>query len=98
MIGCPQYGKLVRGSYKCDERGAYKLAPDGQFLLQFARCSQQDGRCMETLCALHRYNRRGLGTWYPDRLLAMPDRRAAPRRGKQRTPPPNDGGSLSIEV
>jgi hypothetical protein len=34
---------------------------------------------MQTLCALHRHNRRGKGTWYPSHVFAgrVPRRRAA---------------------
>ena len=83
LIACPQYGKLVRGSYACDDRGSYLLGPDGKFILKLVRCSQDGGRCMATLCALHRYNLGGNGTWFPGHILAAPRRRksaGAPRR------------------
>ncbi len=80
-IICPQHLKRVRGSYECDEAGRYRLGPDGQFLLKYATCDQDDGRCAETLCVLHRYNRRGPLSWYPERILAMrPPRRRRPAR------------------
>ena len=92
LIACPQYGTLVDGTYQCDETGAYRLGPDGTFDLKLVRCSQHGGRCMETLCALHRYNRGGPDTWYPGRVLAMADR---PKRRRTRRPrsPAGDGPS-----
>jgi hypothetical protein len=80
LIGCPQYLRLVRGTYACDEHGRYALGRGGEFLLERARCDQLGGRCMQTLCALHRYNRRGPTTWYPYRLLAMRQRTRAAGR------------------
>jgi len=65
LIPCPQYGRLVRGSCACDEEGRYRRGPEGEFILDHVRCDQLGGRCMETLCALHRHNRRGPGTWFP---------------------------------
>ncbi len=80
LIACPQYGRLVRGSYACDERGQYLLGPDGTFLLKLVHCGQNGGRCMSTLCALHRYNCGGNGTWFPGHILAArPRRRRTPR-------------------
>jgi len=79
-IICPQHGKRVRGWYEADEAGAFRFAPDGQYLLDYARCTQDGGRCMQTLCVLHRYNRRGPESWYPERILAMPPRRRRPPR------------------
>ena len=73
LIGCPQYRRVVRGTYECDERGSYLLGPGGTFVLHRARCGQYGGRCMQTLCALHRYNRRGIGSWYPIGIWAVPD-------------------------
>ena len=85
QIGCPEYGGVVRGSYACDDGGKYLLGRNGEFLLNRARCGQMDGRCAQTLCAFHRFNRRGPGTWYPDRLFAAPQ--AAPAADKHpRTP------------
>lgn len=71
LIGCPQYQRLVRGTYACDPDGGYHLDPDGSFLLDRTRCSHDGGRCAQTLCVLHRYNRGGSGSWYPSRLLAV---------------------------
>ena len=71
LIGCPQYRELVRGSYECDESGRYMLGAEGQFVLRLVRCGQRGGRCMETLCALHRFNKGGGATWYPSEVLAM---------------------------
>jgi len=71
-IGCPQYGRRVRGTYDCDEAGRYRLGPGGGFVLEHTRCGQDAGRCAQTLCALHRYNRRGPGTWYPSHIQAAP--------------------------
>lgn len=88
-IACPQYRRLVRGRYECDERRRYRLGPGGRFVLGRAACGQLGGRCMETLCALHRHNRRGPGTWYPDRLLAAPE---PLRRTKRRASDPPHAG------
>ena len=79
MIGCPQYCMLVRGTCECGEGGQYVRGPDGQFLLRHVRCEHRGGRCMQTLCALHRYNRRGVGSWYPTGIFAMPERRPSSR-------------------
>lgn len=75
LIGCPQYRRSVRGTYECDDAGSYLLGPEGEFLLDRVACDQLGGRCMETLCVLHRFNRRGPGAWYPDRIYAAPDAR-----------------------
>jgi hypothetical protein len=77
-IGCPQYMKRVPGSYECDEAGRYRLGPGGKFLLEYTQCSQDGGRCMQTLCALHRFNRRGPGSWFPERIEAMPEPKKKP--------------------
>jgi len=69
-IICPQHLKRVRGSYACDESGRYRMGPAGQFLLKHAACDQDAGRCAQTLCVLHRFNRRGPGSWYPEQILA----------------------------
>jgi hypothetical protein len=71
LIGCPQYGILVRGTYDCDGQGSYLRGHDGQFLLEHAHCGQYSGRCMQTLCVLHRYNRRGAGSWFPSGIYAL---------------------------
>jgi hypothetical protein len=97
LIGCPQHRKLVRGRYECDEEGSYRLGADGAFVLARARCDQEGGRCMQTLCVLHRYNRRGGGSWYPAQILAMP---RGPRRKRRtsRTPPAADGHSQATDL
>jgi hypothetical protein len=51
---------------------------------------------MQTLCVLHRHNRRGEGSWYPERILTAPqapprDRPAARRPGRSR---PDDGPGI----
>ena len=91
LIGCPQFNKLMRGSYECDDEFEYLLAPDGSFVLDRVQCGHDGGRCAETLCALHRHNRRGPATWYPSKILAMtkpsPPKARARRKsaGKART-------------
>ncbi len=72
LIGCPQYRVLVSGTYACGERGRYLLADDGTFVLHHAQCDHHGGKCMQTLCVLHRYNRRGPSSWYPEKILAAP--------------------------
>ncbi|MFP4105199.1 MAG: hypothetical protein ACLFVU_03820 [Phycisphaerae bacterium] len=74
LIGCPQSHALVRGMYDCDDSGEYLLGHDGNFVLARARCGQDNGRCAQTMCVLHRYNRRRKGSWYPTTILAMPNR------------------------
>jgi len=88
LIGCPQYQILVRGTCECDEGGHYLRTGDGQLRLDRVRCGQYGGRCMQTLCVLHRYNRGGAGSWYPSGVWAMTDAR---RRAAQPAPAP-DGG------
>jgi len=78
LIGCPQYEKLVRGSYLCNAGGEYRLGGNGEFLLKHTHCNQDGGRCIQTLCVLHRYNKKGSSSWYPSKLLAMPERKAGP--------------------
>ena len=70
-IACPQQRKIIKALYPCGADGRYLVMADGAFDLELIRCSQDDGRCAETLCALHRFNRRGPGTWYPDRIRTM---------------------------
>lgn len=70
-IACPHRRRIVRALYPCGDDGRYLRRSDGTFDLELVWCSQDHGRCAETLCALHRYNRRGAGTWYPDRIRAM---------------------------
>lgn len=73
-IACPHQRRVVKASYPCRPDGRYALASNGAFNMELIRCSHDDGRCAETLCALHRYNRRGPGTWYPDSIRAMPEK------------------------
>jgi len=84
LIGCPQYRVMVRGSYACDEGGRYLLGPGGSFLLERVRCGHHGGRCVQTLCVLHRHNRGGPGSWYPDKVLAD-------RHGTDKPRPPRPG-------
>jgi hypothetical protein len=83
LIACPQHMEYVRGTYECDKAGRYRLGPSGQFDLARARCGQDGGRCMQTLCALHRYNRRGPGSWYPTEIRAMPERKTEARHAEE---------------
>jgi hypothetical protein len=71
LIGCPQHGRFVRGWYDCDESGRPRLGADGSYLLACARCDHDRGRCMQTLCGLHRFNRRGPRTWLPSEIRAV---------------------------
>jgi len=75
-IACPHQRRIIKALYPCRPDGRYLSGVDGTFDLELVECSQDDGRCAETLCALHRFNRRGAGTWYPDQIRAM-------REGKQ---------------
>ena len=70
LIGCPQCQQLVSGSYECDEAGEYLLGADGSFLLDRARCDHRGGRCVQTLCVLHRHSRRGPRSWFPSEVVA----------------------------
>ncbi len=76
VIACPHQREVIKASYPCGPDGRYLLMSDGTCNMELIQCSQDDGRCAETLCALHRFNRRGPGTWYPDSIRAM-------REGKQ---------------
>lgn len=82
FIACPALRRVVRGSCAADSAGKCLCAPDGSFPLGAVSCNQDNGRCGETLCALHRYNRRGHGTWYPDRVWTLPSPSNAPSRGQ----------------
>ncbi len=92
LILCPEHSVLVGGDYECDERGQYRLGAQGEFVLRRVECSQYGGRCAQTLCALHRYNRGGPLTWFPERILAAPGsgprKHAAPRPAPPRPAPP----------
>ncbi|MBS3821773.1 MAG: hypothetical protein GVY16_01305 [Planctomycetes bacterium] len=71
LIACPHIARYVTGSYPCDANGRYLLRADGTFDVRHARCGQCGGRCTELLCALHRCNRKGAGTWYPTDVLGF---------------------------
>ena len=81
MIGCPQHQRLVSGTYECDEAGEYLLGADGSFVLDRARCDHRGGRCMQTLCVLHRHSRRGPKSWFPSQVVAAPRRRRGGGKG-----------------
>lgn len=98
QIGCPEHGQFVRGQYVCAEDGQFCFGPDGCFLLAFVRCDQGGGRCAQTLCALHRLNRRGPQTWFPDRIRYLPFRQNAPARRKEAPPSPSGGSTISFEA
>jgi len=91
LIGCPQHRKLIRGSYECDDGGRYLLGADGTFVLQRVRCGHDGGRCMQTLCVLHRFNQGGGASWYPSQILALDEPPPSrPRRRPPRRPSPAD--------
>lgn len=99
MIACPGQNRLVRGWYECDERGRYRLNGDGTFSFALARCCQDDGRCMQTLCVLHRFNRRGPGSWYPSHIRALPEKAGSADIPGQRVPrDPSAGGAIDEVV
>lgn len=83
LIGCPQCRRLVSGTYRCDDRGRYALGPNGEFVLDRARCGQDAGRCAQTLCVLHRFNRRVAGSWYPTGIWALPQGQDTPSPAAQ---------------
>jgi hypothetical protein len=94
LIQCPHLQRLVPGTYETGPNGDYLLAQDGSFLLARARCGHSGGHCTETLCALHRYNRRGPRTWFPERILSV----GTPSRRKGKNPaqciaPPSSGNT-----
>ena len=84
QIGCPNYQKLVPGTYDCADSGDYLLSGDGSFLVERAHCGHYGGRCMQTLCVLHRHNRGGPRSWFPSRIFAAPTRKASPAKDKKR--------------
>ncbi len=97
LIGCPQHEKLVRGTYLCDAAGSYCLGGDGEFLVQHVKCGHDDGRCSQTLCVLHRYNRQGPGAWYPSKLVAPPQQQSRPpASGPRNTGRPTSGEGTDI--
>ncbi len=87
FIACPQYRVTVRGTYVGDTDGNCAPGPGGKYMLKRVRCSHNGGRCMQTLCALHRYNRGGNGSWYPEIILTLPDRKP---------PPPSDKSGMLV--
>jgi hypothetical protein len=91
LIACPAHRCYVTGSYECDEQGRYLLGPSGDFELNRAKCGQLGGRCFETLCFLHRYNRRGPGTWYPTEILAGRDGNEQTRTARKNPAAPPRG-------
>ena len=93
LIACPQYQRLVRGDYDCDEAGNYLPGPDGQFALAHTHCRQYGGRCMQTLCVLHRHNRGGTSSWFPEKILAAPEKKHTTRSPRPRPPAPGRGES-----
>ncbi|MGC9453630.1 MAG: hypothetical protein ACP5HU_02090 [Phycisphaerae bacterium] len=95
FIACPALRRVVRGSCAADASGDCPLTRDGSFPLSAITCNQDNGRCAETLCALHRYNRRGPGTWYPDRVWAMPK---ASKDSPRRQTPPSHEGTICIDA
>ena len=84
LIECPHYQKMVRGTYETGPDGQYLVADDGSFILDRAACSHNGGVCAQSLCVLHRYNRRGDGSWHPTRLVptGRPKRRQRPGRSQ----------------
>jgi len=86
LIGCPQYQRMVRGTYACGPDGRFLLSADGSFAVARVRCAHDGGRCAQTLCVLHRYNRRGGSSWYPSRILAAPQPNAPPKRARRPAP------------
>ena len=85
-IACPHQRKIVKALYPCRSDGRYLSRADGSFDLELVQCSQDDGRCAETLCALHRFNHRGTGTWYPDQIRTV-------REGKKISDRPTGSGN-----
>ena len=79
LIGCPQHQRLVRGTYACGRDGRFLLADDGSFVVERVCCGHDGGRCAQTLCVLHRYNRRRSASWYPSRILAAPEPKTPPK-------------------
>ena len=97
-IACPQYRKMVKGSYEVDAQGRYRLGAGGEFLLRRARCGLAGGRCTQTLCVLHKFNRGGAGSWYPEQLVPAQPPSTDGRRKTSRTGDPPAGSTFSIEA
>ena len=94
MILCPEHHVSVPGTYECPPGSA----PTGQaYDLNRVRCSQHSGRCTQTLCVLHRHSNRGLGTWYPESIIAIPDVRS-PSQPAPRPSKPGPGSTVSFEA
>jgi len=83
---------MVHGRYDCDETGRYLLGPDGEFLLAHTHCDQYAGRCMQTLCVLHRHNRGGPKSWFPEKIVAA-EKPSPPKRRPARKPPAARGAT-----
>ena len=103
QIGCPAYQKLVPGTYDCDARGEYLLSPDGSFLVERTHCGHLAGRCVQTLCILHRHNRGHARSWFPSRLVASPlgkggAGKAKPKSGRRREPAGPSPGTNGLDV
>jgi hypothetical protein len=73
------------------------MLSNGAFDLNRIECSQDEGRCSETLCALHRYNQRGQGTWYPDTLMASREDKHLRERRPRSVNREGDRGKGSID-
>ena len=85
---------MVPGRYDCNETGQYLLGAASEFLLAHTHCGQYGGRCMQTLCVLHRYNRRGSKSWFPEKIVAAEKRRPPKRRAVQKPAPA--GGATDL--
>ena len=72
-IACPARKRVVQGKCITDKKGDIPTGPDGAIDLREVCCNQDSGKCTETLCAMHRFNRMGPSTWFPDRILIAPE-------------------------
>ena len=99
LIGCPHVHTYVRGDYPCDEEGRHLTGSSGAFDLRLVRCGQRGGRCAQSLCVLHRHNRGGRGSWFPETLVVPSE---APRRGRPGPRRPagagEDGSTFSVDA
>ena len=101
LIVCPQYRITVPGTYEYSEDSSGRAGHDGKHVLDRVRCSQHDRRCMQTLCVLHRYNKRGPGSWYPEVILTSPPTNPSRQAGKADTPSSKqnpDGSSFIVDA
>jgi hypothetical protein len=101
LIACPQYRLAVRGTYQYGDDQTDSMQAGADYALDRVACGQYGGRCMQTLCVLHRYNNRGPGSWYPEIILVTPSSRSAARSSLTGVPKrqPNTGGScLDVEA